>query len=131
MTLTLHTYVIARLDRWAHWRRQQTKFGVGPTSARSWWFPVVMRGNVKRVRDWDKIETDDDECFETEKAVAALSVELRETIYEHFVKGGTAEQQKEALHVKSTHTIYDRLNRAYPILLGMFNDVAAGLEPHE
>lgn len=126
-----HTYVIARLNRWGHWHRQQKKLGLGPKPARSWWYPIVIRPNVKPQRDWDKIETDDNECFETDKAVDALSVELRETIREHFVKGGTVDQQRRALHLKSNQTIYDRLNRAYPLLLGMFNDIAAGLEPRE
>ena len=92
-----------------------------------------MRGKVQRPqRDWDKVEYEDNECFETEMAVTALGEfdeQLRDAVWEHFVVRGTAEQQAKHLHC-SIATLYRRVERSEQILLGLFNDAAAGLRPH-
>lgn len=92
-----------------------------------------MRGKVQRPpRDWDKVEYEDNECFETEMAVNALGQfdeQLRDVVWQHYVVGGTADQQSKHLSC-CVATVYNRLARAENLMLGLLNDAAAGLIPH-
>jgi len=89
---------------------------------------MIMRGKVKPPRDFDKIDYDAEECSETDKAVNAFPQEYRAVIFQHYISRGTAEQQANTLRC-SVKTVYNRLDRAEDMLLGLMNDVAAALPP--
>lgn len=126
--LKLDTYVWAQLTNWSAWRRSTIK--AGPPQLKSWWWPIVMRGNVQQIgRDWDKEVYDELSAMATEKAVSALPHYLRVAVFERYINRGTCKQQCEALGY-SERTLQGRLDEANTLLLGLMNDIAAGVDPH-
>lgn len=88
-----------------------------------------MRGNVQQSgRDWDREVYDEVAAMDVDKAVDALPHYLRAAVYERYINRGTTEQQANALEI-SERTLYYRLEEANALLLGLLNDIAAGLEP--
>jgi hypothetical protein len=69
---------------------------------------------------------DQDESQKTTRCVRALRVDLREVVVQRYLEGGTVEQQIMAIRC-CLDTYYRRLNVAYFDLLGLFNDVEAGV----
>jgi DNA-directed RNA polymerase specialized sigma24 family protein len=95
----------------------------------SWWGPIILEGNVEQTGGFKELEFDPSECTETDRAVQALrciSLDLHAAIIEMYIRGGTGEQKAKALHC-TRQTLYNRLDRAYGELLGLFNDQAAGI----
>lgn len=121
----LHTYVEARLGRWAVWYRWGAR--PGPRPVRSW-FGAILDHNVEQIGGVStSCPVDINEALETNRAVMALSGELREAVFEGYLKGGSVEQKCRALGLRSRQSYYDRLNRAYGLVLGYLNDLAAGV----
>jgi DNA-directed RNA polymerase specialized sigma24 family protein len=88
-----------------------------------------MKGRVQNNwRDWDREVYSEEEAIATDKAVGALPQDLRKAVFEHYILRGTVQQQCESLEI-SKSTLYERLDRANTLLLGLLNDIAAGLEP--
>lgn len=69
------------------------------------------------------------EAEETHKAVNALEPELRDLIAQEYLSGVTISirDKMKALGFNSRQTYYNRLYRAYGVLLGYFNDLAADI----
>lgn len=122
--LQLHTYVESRLHRWRVWLNT----GSNPTPKRviSWWGPSVLDRNVEQTGQPHEVTVDVDEAVETDRTVRILPTDLREAVFEVWTKGGTMAQKAKALHI-TRDGLYKRLDRAYPALLGYFNDQAAGV----
>jgi hypothetical protein len=124
--VALHTYVEARLGRWRLWYH----WGQSPYPPRlaSWYHKMLTEPNVEQIgRPDPSCPVDVEEAEQTHAAVMALDHDLRATVFEAYLKGGTVEQKIKALGVRSRQTYYDRLERAYIKLLGFFNDQAAAV----
>lgn len=121
--MQLHTYVESRLVRWAYWVQMGAR--PGPQRVVSWWGPCILDRNVaqpmRRTLKIDPTETE-----ETELAVRALAVELRDAIIEMWTMGGTSDEKAKRLRCDRV-TLWRRVNRANAKLLGYFNDQAAGI----
>lgn len=123
MSMQLHTYVEARLNRWSIWFHSGSR--PGPRKVISWWGPMVLDRNVAQHRT--SVIVDPTEAQETDRAVHALAAELRAAVIEVYTRGGTMEQKARALRC-CRDTVYVRLQRANVKLLGYFNDQAAGVQ---
>lgn len=129
----LQTYVISRLCRWATYVRWLSRGGVDPRPAhlRSWWGKLVSARNPRPEGEpavSDVCPVDVVEARETRVAIDALPEHLRETVIEEYLIGGTAKQKADALGVDE-RTLRRRRDQAHTLLLGLFNDIAAGLPP--
>lgn len=124
--VTLHTYVEARLGRWRLWYHWgQNPY---PPKLASWYDKMITEPNVEQIgRPDPNFPVDVEEAEQTHAAVMALDHDLRATVFEAYLKGGTVVQKCRALGIRSNKTYYNRLDRAYIILLGYFNDQAAEL----
>lgn len=124
--MQLTTYVEARLGRWSRWYR----WGSDPTPRRtvSWYHKIVTEPNVEQIgRPDTACPVDIDEAEDTHKAVMALEPQLRDTVFEAYLRGGTVEQKCRVLGLRSRQSYYNRLASAYQELLGYLNDQAAGV----
>jgi hypothetical protein len=126
------TYVVLRLNRWGVYVRWLTSGGSDPRPPRltSWWGKLVMEPNVEQS---DRVSlvtrecpVDIDEARETEACVRALPEHLKRTMIEEYLVRGTADQKAQALAIEVRAFRYRR-DRAHNLLLGLFNDAAAGL----
>lgn len=121
-----NSYVEARLGRWARWYHWGPR--PGPKRVISWYGPMILDRNVKQNGKVSlACPVDLDEAEETQKAVQALDPELRDIIFETYLKGGTVKQMMRACGIRKRDNYYLRLNRAYRQVLGYMNDVAAGV----
>lgn len=143
--LSPHQHVIGRCNRWGtylRWLKYSGVFELGPKPIRSWWGPVVLDGNV--AQGWrdsrENCPVDAIECLETDRAVRRLPEELVTLMMaEHVVRLAVrddkgrlrdrepTQQQKAEMAGVSRTTYWRRCNEAYGLLLGLMNDVAAGL----
>lgn len=133
ISLRNDSYVEARLGRFGRYQRWLRKGGSSPIPARlrSWYGPLILEPNVQgRGRPQVVVDlrcpVDRQEAGETTRCVAVLEDDLRAVIIESYVQGGAVEQIVAELHC-CRQTYYNRLYRAYGVLLGYFNDVAAGV----
>lgn len=127
------TYVIMRLVRWSRYVRWLHRGGTDPRPAhlRSWWGKLVQAKNPRPEIGpavADVCPVDVAEALETWKCVKALPEHLYETMVEEYLIGGSSVQISDALGI-DTSTLWRRRNLAHSLLLGLFNDVAAGIEP--
>ena len=125
-----HTYVMERLNRWVIWCRWGPR--PGPKPVASWYGPNVLDRSIEQheIQRNPDCPVDQDEARETNEAVFALMViaeELYDVVIEAYIKGGTVEQKMRALGIRGVRSYYIRLDRAHAKLLGLFNDVAAGV----
>jgi hypothetical protein len=143
--VSLNTYVIGRCNRWGsyiRWLDYSGVFGSGPKPIRSWWGPVVLDKNV--AQGWrdprENCPVDAQEVLETDKAVRRLPEELSTLMMvEHVVrvrfrdeKGRVkhrepSQQEKADMCEISRTTYWRRCNDAYGQLLGLMNDISAGI----
>lgn len=121
----LHTYVESRLGRWRLWYHWGSR--PGPRPVVSWYETIVLAPNVQgRGGDQSACPVDEQEAAATNAAVIALPEKYRAVVFENYLKGGTIDQQAKALGIcRKTH--YNRLEFAYTLLLGYFNDMEAGV----
>lgn len=125
MSVQLHTYVEARLNRWRAWYLAGRR--PGPERVISSWGPLILDRNVGGGDAAVKpVKVDPTEAIQTDKAVDALAYDLRCAVHEVYLKGGTVEQKARSLGCHRD-TVYDRISRANTKLLGYFNDQAAGI----
>lgn len=121
----IHTYVEARLAKWAIWCHWGSSGK--PQKVVSWYEKVVMAPNVQgRGGDSQPCPVDEAEAHETHRAIGALAPYLRATIVEHWMVSGTAEMKARRLGI-CRDQFYERLNVANHKLLGYLNDLAAGV----
>ena len=127
-------YIIMRCNRWGWYMRWLSRGGADPGPRRlcSWWHKLItvrlLQGhNEQEVRDACPVDVE--EARETSLCVNALPDYLRDVIVEEYAVGGSAEQKAEALGIKPK-SFRDRREHAHVLLLGLFNDAAAGVPLH-
>jgi DNA-directed RNA polymerase specialized sigma24 family protein len=127
------TYVVLRCNRWGayvRWVKDHQTMWPGPGDPRSWWGPLILDRNVPhrdRVSLADVLPTwlDVEEALETDRCVKALPYHLRDTCVREYVHSGDRRDKAAALGIE-TRTFRYRLVSAHALLLGLFNDAAAG-----
>jgi hypothetical protein len=122
--------------------------GIRPKGITSWWGPLILDPNVapNRTRDdeLDLCPVDMREALETEQAIRRLPPDLMNVMWmEHatkylpglnfYVENGrvmqrpaTQEQKATVLKI-SRRTYCYRCSESYTVLLGLMNDISAGL----
>lgn len=125
------SYVIFRCNRWGTYRRWLAAAGVRaskPKNVKSWWGPIVQDRNV--AQDWrdprDICPVDIPEALETQRCIDALPASLKEVMLQEHVVRGTQAEKAHALRIDRV-TFWRRCQRAYGLLLGLFNDAGADL----
>lgn len=128
------TYVVFRCNRWGYFERWKANAGVTsskPVEVESSW-GAILEGNVEQldlVSSRDLCPVDMTEALETRACVAKLPIHLQLAVWkEHVVSGKTRKEKAYAIGIEP-ESFARRLTTAYGLLLGMFNDVAAGLKP--
>lgn len=125
-----HLYVILRCNRWGtyvRWSHRTLARDPAPQDTRSWWGPIVLDGNVEQIglaSVLDLCPVDIPEALETGTCVERLPDHLRKAMLQEHVIRGTQAQKSRALEIERT-AFWRRCERAYVLLLGMFNDEAA------
>jgi len=132
--VAFQTYVILRCARWGQyvrWAERDKDRDPRPPRIGSWWGPIVLDGNVEQIGEGtaDICPVDVAEGMETQQCVYALPEHLRDTIIEEYVVCGNQAQKADALGIDQRQ-YRRRLSESHTLLLGLFNDVAAGIEPH-
>lgn len=121
----LNTYVKQRLNDWSIWLYWGNSGK--PQRVVSWYEKVVMAPNVQgRGGDNSVCPVNEEDAYETHRAVSALVPYLRDTVVEFYTKAGTADHKARQLGIGRQH-LYDRLNTAENKILGYLNDLAAGV----
>jgi hypothetical protein len=127
-------YCILRCNRWGQYERWRANAGVReqkPAEVNSWWGPMIIDGNVEQlgvVHSSDTCPVDIEEALETRLCVSHLPPHLKVTVWREHVTAGRQHQKAHALGI-ATRTFRHRLATAYPLLLGLFLDAAAGVLP--
>ena len=134
-SVSLNTHVVSRCNRWGVYILYQHRSGAvhncGPKHVVSWWGPLVQNPNVaSHSRDPHQQGTpagiDLTEVLETAEAIRRLGEPYRLTVtLEHTARGN--QQAKAEFCGVSQPTFSRRLQVSYGFLLGLMNDVAAGL----
>lgn len=134
-----HLYCILRCNRWGvyvRWSQRNVARNPKPAEMRSWWGPIVLDGNVEQDRPpsaYSLCPVDVAEALETQACIDKLPKHLKRAMIQEHVLQGTQRQKANALEIDRT-SFWRRCERAYQLLLGMFNDAGAGLpieEPKE
>lgn len=113
----LDTYVLSRLSLWAAWRIKREDNGLGYPKKSNFvqetgggaWSPEMESG-----------------CWDIEKCVLALIPERRYAVMQSFTVSSTKEQKAKACGC-CIRTFDSRLSSAVRDILGLLNDLAAGL----
>ena len=131
------TYVMVRLDRWVIyciWKADLLVKDPTPDRARSWWWRLVTNRHMhdpgagharERPCPVDVIEAE-----ETDRCVMALPAGLRRMVASAYLDPRPVRVKVAELGLGKM-TYYRWLGRAYNELLGLFNDVAAGISVPE
>ena len=126
-------YVMMRLNRWAVYVRWLDGRAPGrdptPPATRSWWFKLVMMTRVQQtvVAGRSLCPVDVQEAVETQRCIKALADHLRVTVVEDHLVRGSPEEKARALGIDA-RSFRSRRRVAYAELLGLFNDVACGID---
>lgn len=122
--LQLHTYVEARLGRWAVWCRWNEGGSAGPRRV------VSQLGHLREVARCTATlldcPVDEAEARETDRCINALATDLRLAIQQTYLHRGTGEEKARRLGC-TRMTLWNRTQVAYVRLLDLFNAAAAGL----
>jgi hypothetical protein len=122
-------YVIMRCSRWGEYVRWKDSVGLPdpkPKHVRSS-YGLLLNGNVQQLEptNRDVCRVDIAEAIETGICIDRLPAHLKETVESEYSKVGTRVQKAAALGIE-TRTFRYRLTSAHALLLGLFNDAAAG-----
>jgi DNA-directed RNA polymerase specialized sigma24 family protein len=122
----LHTYVQARLGRWAVWCR----WNDGPTGpARVVSQLGKLRTEARCTANFTECPVDEQEARETHRCVYALGADHRDAIIQTYLRNGTSDAKAKRLGC-TRMTLHNRNNAAYTRLLDLFNAADAGLPLH-
>jgi hypothetical protein len=126
-----HLHVQQRCNRWGTWVIWQRRSGVvasGPQRVRSWWGMLILVRNVPQ--GWtdprERCPVDQEEVRETAEAIRRLPEALRDVITAEHACTGTQEAKAMVLGI-SKRTYHRRVAEGYALLLGLMQDIAAGL----
>jgi transposase-like protein len=125
-------YINVRLGEWARWSVSDARYLRTTLGAHSCWPQMLgeaastesKRGEVSFV------PLNDIECCETDKAICALPATLKEAVVVYYKRTGTTSIQIAKRLGVSERTLFDRISQAHQRLLGILNDIAAGIAIH-
>lgn len=128
--ISLNTYVVWRCNRWGvyvRWLERVSGPSPGPRYVESWW-RLILDGNVQHsgLRGKDNCPVDMAEAVETGKCIRALPEHLMDAMIEEHLIGGRQADKAKALDI-DPKTFWSRCQNAYERLLGLMNDIAAGI----
>lgn len=131
------TYAMMRLNRWVIWmvwKIGQSTTDPRPRQVTSWWWKMVTVRHVQQFESGGKAvacPVDVLEAEETDRCVGALPPGLRRMIALAYLDRRPVDRKVADLvasGVKISRRGYFRyLDRAHQALIGLFNDVAAGV----
>lgn len=110
-------YVSKRLVLWAEWRARKSDNGIGYPRRSAF---------VKTVSGGQWTLDIDSHCIDVDKCVCALEADYRAVIMECYTAVGTKEAKSRRLQI-SVKTFDNRLVKAHHEILGLLNDLAAGI----
>ena len=115
----LDTFVVKKLQLWAEWRLRKADGGLG--------YP--KKSAFERVSPSATFWTPelDGELIDVDKAVSALITERRDVLMQSYTQSGTKEQKAKRCGI-SIRTYDLRLELAHRDILGLLNDIAAGVD---
>ena len=115
----LDTFVFKKLQVWAEWRIRKVDGGLG--------YP--KKSAFEKVGLIDSFWTPelDTELIDVDKAVCLLIPERRDVVMQSYTQGGTKEQKARRCGI-SVRTYDLRLDMAHKDVLGLLNDLAAGVK---
>lgn len=132
----VHTYVMARLNRWVIWCIWKSDLltpDPTPRHVKSWWHMVITRrklrqglGERREVPARAACPVDEIEAGATDVCVQLLPAKLLAAVVVGYLTGGTAAEKADELGCDRA-TYFRRLERAYAALLGLFNDYEVGM----
>ncbi|MBQ0934637.1 hypothetical protein [Ideonella paludis] len=96
-----------RLHNWARWRLGMTVGGLGFASV-----DMASEGIHSTAEDECRVPTNDIEAEETHRAVMALAGELRATVEEVYLRGGSVKRQAQRLCCAEV-TVHARISKAH------------------
>lgn len=120
-------YINDRLNAWAYWRLAQDEAGV--TRPRSGTYDLAGRADsTETIRPRMSItQVVAIECERTDRCVKALEPVLEQTVRECYLR--TTSYLLVAADLGcSEKTLYRRLDRAHNLILGLLQDIEAGVE---
>jgi len=102
-------WIELRLDRWAAWRIQGRRLGTGAACHPMWRDtpPDPAAGYEARV------PVNEEECWQTDKAVMALDAQLAELVAAYYLHGGLYAMDRLKI---SRSTMQTRLGNAHALL---------------
>lgn len=107
------------LNEWADWALSENRCGLGyPRQAP---FTRLTPGSKRHFAP-----EINERAWETEQAVRALPLELRDTVVAFYCYVGTAETKADDLRVNRV-TLYKRIDRAHQLIMDWLNDYYAGV----
>ena len=112
------SYVVSVLVLWAQWRVRKFDSGSG--------YPTKC-AFVKQVGSGFWTPDMDSQCINVDKAVCALIPERRDVVMAHYTWAGTKEFKANRCGV-CVRTYDARLSMAHHDMLGLLNDLAAGVK---
>lgn len=112
-------YVNFRLNQWAEWVARKSD-GLGYPKAVA--FARMAHSGSFGPSSPELCE----DAWEVERCVACLDETLRSAVIEFYLKPGTCEQKARALRC-CVRTLQNRIDRAQHEILGLLNDLAAGV----
>lgn len=112
-------YVNTRLNQWAEWVAKRND-GLGYPRAVA--FSRMAHSGSFGPSSPDMCE----DAWEVEQCVTHLEKSLRAAVIEFYLRPGTCEQKAKAL-MCCKKTMYSRIDRAHNEILGLLNDLAAGI----
>lgn len=114
----LNTYVLNRLNLWATWRMKRFDNGLGYPKKTTF---------VREISGGFWTPEMDSSCQEIDKCICALIPERKEAVLKMFTMLGTKEQKAKSCGI-CIRTYDLRLELAFRDILGLLNDLAAGIK---
>ena len=121
------SYINAQLVTWANAKRSNYLRGLGYASVCPMFRDMQHGGAYRSTVPRGVSLTDRTVVADMDAAVARLSPDWYRYVCEWYIVGGTAEAIAGRLGM-SRRTLYDRLDALHAHMLGLLNDVAAGVE---
>ena len=121
-------YIDSLLNRWALWRAGANRGALGAKISSVYGLGAIGLA-VDAAPDPNRfVPVDDVECYETDRAVAALPPELRRVVDEVYIYvAATSDEKMRNCGCGSSATFYRRLHEAHNHVMGSLNDLAAGV----
>lgn len=121
-------YINKQLVDWARWRVSSRMTLRHMLGVKGCWPAIPFEPYSKKLdrQATAQVPLNDLECWATDRAVCALSADLKAAVVEFYTRTGTADTTAKRLGI-SKATLFRRIDQAHCAILGSLNDIAAGL----